>query len=150
MNPNLNPSKRADILGSIDPDAYAAGTYTTGWIDMSKYFALLACVLAGTLGAGATLNAKVQQATDGAGTGAKDVAGLAITPFTQAGGDSNKQSLINVTQADLDRNNGFGFVRLSMTIATAASDAGAVVLGMDPRYGDAEANDLASVKEIVS
>jgi hypothetical protein len=28
-----------------------------------------------------------------------------------------------------------------MTIATAASDAGAVVLGFDPRYGDAEAND---------
>jgi hypothetical protein len=150
VNPNLNPSKRADVVGSIDPDAYAAGTYTTGWIDMSKFFSVLAVVMAGTLGASATLDAKIQQAQDSGGTGAKDISGLAITQLTQAGADSNKQALVNVMQSDLDRANNFAFVRLSMTIGTAASDAGGVVLGLDPRYGDAEANDKASVDEIVS
>jgi hypothetical protein len=107
VNPNLNPSKRADVVGSIDPDAYAAGTYTTGWIDMSKFFSVLAVVMAGTLGASATLDAKIQQAQDSGGTGAKDISGLAITQLTQAGADSNKQALINVMQSDLDRANNF-------------------------------------------
>jgi hypothetical protein len=147
---NLNPSARAGVVGVIDPDAYAAGTYVTGWIDMQHFYALLAIILAGDLGALATIDAKVQQATDGAGAGAKDIAGLAIAQLTKAGADDNKQAAINIVQGDLDRNNGFRFVQLSMTVATAACDAGAVVVALDARYGGATANDLASVDEVVS
>ncbi|WP_342248613.1 hypothetical protein [Sphingomonas sp. OTU376] len=149
MNGNLNPSARFSVAGVIDPDAYAAGTYATDWIDMQKWYALEGIVMAGDLGASATLDAKIRQATDGSGTDAKDVTGLAITQLTQAGSDSNKQALINVVQGDLDKNNGFRFVQLSMTIATATSDAGAVVIGTDARYGAASANDAATVDEIV-
>jgi hypothetical protein len=97
VNPNLNPSKRADVVGSIDPDAYAAGTYTTGWIDASKFFSLLAVVMAGTLGSSATLDAKIQQATDSSGTGAKDVP-ASPSRSSRRRADSNKQALINVMQ----------------------------------------------------
>jgi len=36
-----------------------------------------------------------------------------------------------------------------LTVATATSDVGAVILGLDPRYAPASDFDLASVDEIV-
>jgi hypothetical protein len=150
MLSNLTASARAAIVGVIDPDAYAAGTVTTGWIDIQDYFTLLGVIFAGDLGSSATVDAKFQQATDSSGTGVKDVTGSAITQLTQAGTDDNKQALINLSSADLDYNNGFRYVRLSMTVATATSDAGAVVIGLDPRYGAANAADASTVDEIVS
>jgi hypothetical protein len=149
MNSNLKPSAAVAVVGAIDPDANTAATYTTGWVDMAKFGALLAVVMAGTLGASATLDAKFEQASDNAGTGAKDVTGKAITQLTQAGTDSDKQALINLFADDLDINNGFTHARLSMTVATATSDCGAVLLGLYPVKGDASDNDAATVDEIV-
>lgn len=150
MNGNLNPSMAAGVVGVINPVSQGAGTVTTGWIDMQKFGALLAVLAVGALGASATVDAKFQQATDGGGTGAKDVAGSAITQFTKAGTDDNKQALINLRQEDLDKNGGFRFARLSVTAGTAASLLSAIVLAFNARYGAATDNDLASVDEIVS
>jgi len=150
MFPNANPSARAGVVGVIDPDAYAASTQTTGWIHAAKFGAFLAIIMAGDMGASATIDAKIEQASDSSGTGAKDVSGLAITQLTKAGTDDNKQALINIQHADLDINNGFDYFRVSMTVATAACDAGAIVLGFDPRKGAATANDLSTVDEVVS
>ncbi len=146
----LNPSDRAAIAGVVDPDAIAAGTVTTGWIAMATFEKVMAVIMAGTLGASATLDAKLEQAQDGSGTGAKDITGKAITQLTQAGSDSDKQAIINLTAEELDVTNGFTHVRLSMTVGVATSDAGAVVLGFDARYQPASDNDLASVDEIVT
>lgn len=150
MFPNANPSARAGVVGVIDPDAYAASTVTTGWISAAAFASFLAIIMAGDLGASATVDAKIEQATSAAGAGAKDVAGLAITQLTKAGTDDNKQALINIQQSDLDLANGFTYFRLSMTVATATSDAGAIVLGFNPRSGAATASDLATVDEVVS
>ena len=51
---------------------------------------------------------------------------------------------------DLDVNNGFTHVRLSVTTAVAASLIGAVVLGRCNRVGAASAENPASVAEVVS
>jgi len=149
MNGNLNPSMAAGVVGVINPVSQAAGTVTTGWVDMQKFGALLAVLSAGVLGASATVDAKFQQATDGTGTGAKDVAGTSITQLTKAGTDDNKQALINLRQEDLDKNNGFRFARLSVTVGTAASLIAAVLLAFNARYGAATDNDVATVDEIV-
>lgn len=149
MTPNSRPSERVAVLATIDPDAYAASTVVSGWVDASKFNSFMAIVFAGTLGASATLDAKIRQATDNSGTGAKDVSGKAITQLTQAGTDSDKQAIINFCADDLDINNDFQFVELSMTIATATSDAGGVLLGLDPRQAPASDNDAAAVDEIV-
>lgn len=150
MNPNLLPSHRAAVLGVIDPDATAAGAVSTGWIDLSKWGSIMAITLAGALGTNATFDAKLEQATASDGTGVKDVTGKAITQLTQAGTDeSDKQAIINCFPDDLDINNGFRYVRLTITVATATSDAGGLVLGLDPRYGPANEHDAASVAEIV-
>lgn len=150
MTPNNRPSERVAVLGNIDPDAYTAATYVTGWVAAANWAAFMAIVFAGTLGSSATLDAKIEQASDSSGTGAKDLSGSAITQLTQAGTDSDKQAIINFRAEDLDINNGFTHVRLSMTVATATSDAGGVLLGLDPRQGPASDNDASSVDEIVT
>lgn len=147
---NVKPSDRVAIVGVIDPDVTTASTVTTGWIDMAKFGAIMAIVMAGTLGSSATLDAKLEQASDSSGTGAKDITGKAITQLTQAGTDSDKQAIINCFQQDLDIANGFTHVRLSLTVGTATSDAGAIVLGFDPVKGQANLSDAATVDEIVA
>lgn len=147
---NLKPSQRAAVVGVIDPDVTAAGTVTTAWVDMAKFESMMAVVMAGTLGSSATVDAKIEQATDSSGTGAKDVSGTDITQLTQAGTDSDKQAVINLYSDDLDAANDFRWVRLSVTVGTATSDVGALLLGFDPVYGPASDDDAASVDEIVN
>lgn len=146
----LLPSDRVAVVGVIDPDVQTAATYTSGWIDMADFASIMAVVMAGTLGSSATLDAKLEQATSAAGAGAKDITGKAIAQLTQAGTDSDKQAIIECFADDLDLENAFTHVRLSMTVGTATSDAGAIVLGLDPRYPPARNSDAATVDEIVS
>ena len=58
------------VLGVVDPDVTTAGAHVTGWIDGSKFSDFMAIIMAGTLGASATLDAKIEQATNGSGAGA--------------------------------------------------------------------------------
>ncbi len=150
-NPNVLPSEQTALLATIDPDANAAATYTSDWVDASEFEALLGIVLVGTIDATGTVDAKFQQATDSSGTGAKDISpAKAITQLTAAGTDSDKQALLNIRQEELDHDNAFTFVALLITVATAAADAAGVIMGHYPRYGPASDNDLASVDEIVN
>ena len=148
MQGNLNPSVRAALAGVIPPQQAAVGTITTGWVDLRKFFSALAVVNVGAIGAAGTIDAKVQQATDANGTGAKDVPGLAITQLLKAGGD-NRQVAVNIRPEDLDKT-GFRFVRLSVTVGTASTFLAATLLGLDPRYGTATANQSTTVAETVS
>ncbi len=149
MMKSISAADAVGIVGIIDPDAYTAATYTSSWIAMSNIQELMAIFMAGTLGSSATFDAKIEQATDSSGTGAKDVTGAAITQMTQAGTDSDKQAIIVITGEDLDVANGFDYVRLSMTVGTATSDAGAIALATRARIGTPRSLDLASVDEIV-
>lgn len=149
MNPNLKPSQRVALAGVIDPDAYAAGTYTTGWIAAAEAANFMALVSVGDMVATSTVNAKIEQATSAAGAGAKDLTGKAVTALTQAGTDDNKQAIINIRADDMDIANSFTHFRLSMTVATAASDAAGYVFAMDHRHGPANLRDLTSVDEVV-
>jgi hypothetical protein len=148
MWPALKPSDRASIVGAIDPVS-TSSTVTSGWIDAAKFNNFIAIVGVGVLGASATVDAKLQQATDSSGTGAKDITGKAITQFTKAGTDDAKQTLINLKQDDLDVANSFNYFRLSITDGTAASLVTGYVLGFDPRYGPATDFDATTVDEVV-
>lgn len=143
------PSERAAVVGVIDPDAYGAGTYTTGYIPLKDFARFMALVFAGDFVATGVLNAKLIGYTDGAGSGAADISGAAITAMTQAGTDDNKQAVINLDTDDL-AGMGFTHFRLSMTLSTAGADAGAVVLGFDPRHAPATDGDAATVDSVAS
>lgn len=150
MTPSLKPSQRNAVLAVLNPISQSAATVTTGWIAAKDFFAFMAIISAGVLGASATIDAKLQQASDGSGTGAKDISGKAITQLTKAGSDDNKQVIINLMQEEMDIANGFTHFRLSLTVATAASLISAVVLGMDARESPANVLNAATVDEVVN
>lgn len=128
-------SEKVRVIAAINPASYAAGAQNSPWVSLAAYEEVMAIVQAGALGTNSTVDAKLQQAQDSSGTGAKDIASKAITQLTQAGSDkSNKQAVINARAEELDRNNGFTHVRLVVTGATAASLLSAVILGASARY----------------
>ena len=148
MFPNAKGSEELSILATLDPASQAAGNVTTGWVPVANFHALLGVVETGVLGASATVDAKLQQAQDNIGTGAKDVTGKAIVQIVKATGD-NKQALINLKPEDIDNANGFGYVRLSLTVGVAASIVAGKVVGMNPRYATADAFNQAAVVQII-
>lgn len=136
------------VVACIDPDAYGTGAQTSDWIDMSKFERVAFIVQAGTLGSSATLDFKVQQATDGSGSGAEDMTGKVITQLTQAGTDSDKQAVVSVEASELS--DGYRYIAGLMTVGVASSDAGVVAVAMNPNYGPVSDYDLASVAELVA
>lgn len=144
-------SERVAIAAVIDPDAYTAAAYTSDWVNMGDFEQVMAVVTAGTMGSSATIDAKLQQATDSSGTGAKDITGKAITQMTQASpSSSDTQALIDCRAEELDLANSFNYVAVVVTVAVATSDMGALVLGGNPRYLPVSGEDLSSVAEIVN
>ena len=148
MGPNQKFSEGLSLLASIDPVSQGAGTVNTGWVSVKNHLALMALVSTGVLGAAATVDAKIQQATDNAGAGAKDVTGKSIAQIVKATGD-NKQAIINAKVADLDTDGAFNFVRLSITVGAAASLVAGYLVGAFPRFEDASAFNQAGVAQIV-
>jgi hypothetical protein len=148
MFPNSKASEMLAILATIDPASQAVGMISTGWISGANHHGLLAVIQTGVLGTSATVDAKLQQAVDSAGTSAKDIGGKAITQIVKATGD-NKQALINVKPEELDTVNGFGFVRVTVTVGVAASVTSAQLLGVNPRYAPADAGNQAAVVQVI-
>lgn len=145
---NTRPSENVAVLATLDPASVAASTVTTGWVNAGLFLHIMALIQTGVLGASATVDAKLQQATDSSGTGAKDVTGKKLTQIVKASGD-NKQAIINLKPQELDVSNGFNYVRLSLTVGTAASLVGAVVVGMIARYGSCEQFNQAATAQVV-
>ncbi len=144
MLPNAKASELIAVLDVVNPSSQAPGAVSTGWVSAADYHRFLAVLQLGVLGASGTVDAKIQQATDGAGTGAKDVTGKAITQITAT---NNQQKLIDVQADDLDVSGGFNYIRLTVTTAVAASLTSVVLLGAYPRY--AAVTQATSVKEVV-
>jgi hypothetical protein len=149
MNPNQLGSEVFAVLATFDPISQAAATVTSGWVDARKFAMITAILGTGVMGASGTLDAKLQQATDSGGTGAKDITGKSITQIVKASGD-NKQAILNVRPEDLDVDNSFAFVRLSITVGTAASLINATLLGFFARHGIASDANQAGVVQIVA
>lgn len=148
MNPNMKLYEELNVLGVIAPSAQAAGALVSGWVLVDEVESFLAMIQTGVLGASATVDAKLQQATDGTGTGAKDITGKALAQIVKATGD-NKQAFINCRGDELDVAGGFSYVQLSVTVAVAASQTAALLLGGHPRNYPASDKNPASVVQLV-
>ncbi len=121
MNVSSNATDLVSVQGLIEPVAGAA-TYTTSWFYAGNANAWEAIVSAGTVGT--SVDAKIEQASDSSGTGAKDLSGSDISQLTSPG-----SSLIQFKPADLDNANDFTHVRLSITTVGASSVAAGVLQG---------------------
>lgn len=149
MLTNARLAELLTVTATIDPVSQAPGAITTGWLSAAMHERFLATVQTGILGAGATIDAKLQQATDNAGTNAKDVAGKAIVQIVKATGD-NKQALINLRAEELDMFNNFTFFRLSVTVGVAASLVSAVVQAGVPKTAPASSINQAGVVQNIA
>ena len=148
MYANAKTSEKLALLDNIAPISQSAGTVTSGWVSAANFERFLAVIQTGVLGASATVDAKLQQATDSSGTGAKDITGKAITQIVKATGDG-KQVEINLRAEELDTNNSFNYFRLSVTVGTAASLIAAVIYGDIAKNQAASALNNATVVQIV-
>lgn len=148
MYQSLKFSDRAGILTTLDPASVAASTVLTSWVPVSKWHSVAAILQTGVLGASATVDAKLRQATDSSGTGAKDITGKSITQLVKASHD-NKQAIIEAKAEDLDQANAFTHVALSVTVGTAASILSAVLFGHNARYLPGSDFDDVDVVQIV-
>ena len=143
-------SEEVALVATIDPDAYAAGTHGSDWVDMTEFQQVMCTLYVGVMGTTAGVTVQLEQATDSSGTSAKNITGKATTELTKVATEDDKQAIINVKSDELDVANDFTHVRAVMTVATATSDAGLAIYGRRSRHKPASDNDLASVAEIVS
>ncbi|MCA0455650.1 MAG: hypothetical protein LCI00_16865 [Chloroflexi bacterium] len=143
-----NIAEAVAICGVIDPDAYTAAAYTSSIVDMQDFREIAIIVLAGDLGASATLDCSVAGSAASNMSSSGALTGKSITQLTQAGTDSNKQAIIRVTAEEVAAQ-GYRYVQATMTVATATSDAGLLIIGFPAHYSDAADFDLAAVDEIV-
>lgn len=148
MYQSIKFSDRNGILSTIDPASIAASTVLSAWVPVAKWHTIAALIATGVLGASATVDAKLRQATDSSGTSAKDITGKSITQLVKASHD-NKQVVIECKADDLDTTNGFTHVALSVTVGTAASILGAILLGANARYLPATDFDDTDVVQVV-
>lgn len=145
-----NLSEELAVVATIDPDAYTAASYDTDVIALRNGSRLLFVVMAGDLGSSATLDFKVQGATSSGGS-YTDIPTAAITQLTQAGSDSDKQAILELSTQYVE-NLGLGYTHVKgvMTVGVATSDCGVIALQGRQRYTPAADFDLASVDEIVT
>lgn len=144
---NGMPSEYCAILAAVDPQS-ASTAQSSAYVSVGKFHKIGAYIQTGAIASTGTFDAKLQQATDASGTGVKDITGKAITQLADTADD--KQVIINLDPAELDLANGFTFVRLTITPATAASLLSGLLLGFDPRFAPASDNDASSVVQIVT
>lgn len=135
------------IVGIIDPDAYGTGEQLTAAIDMSKWEQLCCVAMVGDLGASASVAVKLTSCDTSGGTYA-DITGKTTTVGgTSPNTGSNTQRIINLRSGEVPDND--RYIKASMTVGTAASDCGLIVLGKG-RHKPAYDNDLASVTTIIN
>lgn len=143
---SARPSEKVAVVGTVDPDAAATGAFATDWISVDDYQQVMFVIMAGILVTTTTIDFIVQEADDSTGGNAATLASGTLN-ITQLDTDSNdKQVVVNVDSEMLS--NTFTHVRGVMTLTNDAADTAVLALGLLPRDGPANKNDLASVGEI--
>jgi len=145
MSANLLPTEAIGLATRIVPSAQAAGAVTSAWVDARHFHTFAALLAVGVLGAAATVDFSIQQATDASGTGAKLL--KAATQKVKASHD-NTEAWVSVRTEELDDQNGFTHLAITLTVGAATSDVAGYLFGYSPRYGPAA--QAASVSETVS
>lgn len=120
------------IQNVIPPESgVTTQTSPSSYIDVKDFERFVFLISAGALGASATVDAQVVQATDSSGTGSKNITGAAITQLTDT--DDDKFVTIEVQSDQLDIANDFDHVSLTLTVANTA-DLEVIFMGLNARH----------------
>lgn len=102
------------------------GDLNTSWVSPFVVGEANRAVFMFVIGAmGASLDAKITQATNSSGGSAKDITGAALTTITTA--TDNVIATIELAPGSLDDANGFTYVRAEVTVAGASTGIYAVI-----------------------
>ena len=138
-------SQALSIAGTeIDPVSQAAGTVTTGGVDISKFHRAMFVVMVGSVGAAGTVDAKLQTSpVSNFASGVADVTGSNITQVTAG----NKVVTLEMRADQVPA--GARYARLSVTVGTNAVLIAALAIGSEAALKPASANDVAAVAQRV-
>jgi len=112
----------------------APGVYDSAWVVMANYHRGILILKVLAMGAGATLDQSVRQATTTAGAGAAAIAGKAFTQLTQAGGDVGALNCMELRTEELNVTGGFDCVSVRTTVAVANVVIAYQFYGRVPRF----------------
>lgn len=142
-------SEALAVVACIDPDAYATGTQNSDVIDMRYHRRVIFVVQVGTMATNSTVDFNVYGSAAAGMTSPALITGKSITQLTEAGTDSDKQAIVEVTAEEVAAQ-GYRYIQGNLIVLAAASDSGVVALADASRYSPASEFDLASVDEIVA
>lgn len=111
------------LVTTISPQLVDADSASSDWVYAGNATNLVGIVTVGATDA--AVNAKLEQATDSSGTGAKDVTDA---DADWEATDDNKDGVIQVECTHLDTANNFSYVRLTITVEDGT--AGGYVAGV--------------------
>jgi hypothetical protein len=143
---NILASEKVAIVGVLDPAAASAAVRYTDVIDMSKWHQALGLFLLGNMDDAATVVCAAYRC-DSAGNNA---AAIKTETLTAAAGNDDTQVVIGVRSEDLLPQATYNrYIKFGITNGAGGGGYAVVVgLGVDPKYGPASDNDLASVQSI--
>ena len=138
------PSERAAIVATVDPFNGNNAATSSDAVDMAKFHEAMFILALGSIDA--VVDFKLQE-SDASGGSYTDITGKAITQL--AGTDDNKQAVITIKSEELST--GKRYVKAVVTVGSGTTSYVCVIgLGMQPRFGPAGNDDLATVAEIVN
>lgn len=116
------------IFQALDPDAYTAAANAGTAIDTQGLENILFILMAGDLGASATLAFKITECDTSGGT-YTDITGASATTLTQASpNDSNKAAAVELKRGDWTKR----YLKCVATVGTATSDVAVIAIGWGP------------------
>jgi hypothetical protein len=126
-------------------DSIAVGTHDSAYVSLANYHRAWLVINVGDLGAGASLDIQIRQATDTSGTSVKAITGKAITQLTQASGDGDDLICIELRTEELDVTGGFDCVSVRDTVGGTACEFGWVLFGCVPRFAPTPTTNWAEI-----
>ena len=139
------PSERAAVVAVIQPVDNNGATTLTASFDHSEFGESMWIVQVGVIAAGGVTDFKLQSSATSGGTYA-DITGKSITQFSAT--DDGKTAIINLKAEELPT--GEPFVKGRLLSGAGSALASVVALGLLPRYGPANDDDLSTVAQIVT
>lgn len=150
MDANLKLSEQIAILAALHSSSQAVSTVTTAWVPVANFHRVAALVDIGNAGAGGTVAVALLQATDSSGTGSKavtsSISGTAVaTAAPVAGGSAVIELGAKLDDIDANASTPFTYIALQVTVAVAAVQLSALLIGHAPRIAPASAYNMAGV-----
>lgn len=135
------------VLAQLAPANQTAAAHAVGPFSIAEFGRVIFLINVGVLGSSATVDFKVQASATSGGTYA-DVSGTSITQITS--GATNFVT-VEVTREALMASSQGPYIKGVLTVGTAASQAGVVALGAEPRYGPAsDFNVVTPTQQLVA